>query len=220
MSTAAPPTDHTRSEQVDLTASSSRWGAKAIVGWLFLCAAFSVLVTVGIVFALVGPTIEFFRQVSFGEFFSFDEWAPTFQPPAFGVSRIVAGTLNVTFYAILIALPAGLGAAIYLSEYASPKARGRLKPILEVLEGVPTVAYGFFALTFITPLIRDFWPTFLPGPLGDQPGIFSAASAGLVMGIMIIPTVASISQDAMSAVPAALREAAYGIGSTRMQVAT
>jgi phosphate transport system permease protein len=219
MSTAAPATE-APPDRIDLTASSPRWGEKAIVGWLFLCAAFSVLVTVGIVFALVEPTIEFFRQVSFGEFFSFDEWAPTFQPPAFGVSRIVAGTLNVTFYAILIALPAGLGAAIYLSEYASPKARGRLKPILEVLEGVPTVAYGFFALTFITPLLREIWPTFLPGPLGNPPGIFSAASAGLVMGIMIIPTVASISEDAMSAVPRALREAAYGIGSTRMQVAT
>jgi phosphate transport system permease protein len=220
MSTAAPPTDRTRPEQIDLTASSPRWGEKAIVGWLFLCAAFSVLVTVGIVFALVEPTLEFFSRVSFGEFFSFDEWAPTFQPPAFGVGRIVAGTLNVTFYALLIALPAGLGAAIYLSEYASPRAKRILKPVLEVLEGVPTVAYGFFALTFITPIIRELWPTFLPGALGDPPGIFSAASAGLVMGIMIIPTVASVSQDAMSAVPASLREAAYGIGSTRMQVAT
>lgn len=221
MSTAAPPTERSRPlERVGLTASSARWGEKAIVGWLFACAAFSVLVTVGIIFALAGPTIEFFRQVSPGQFFSFDEWAPTFIPPEFGVARVVAGTLNVTFYALLIGLPCGLGAAIYMSEYASARAKKVLKPMLEVLEGVPTVAYGFFALTFITPLIRRFWPTFLPGELGEPPGIFSAASAGLVMGIMIIPTVASISQDAMNAVPGSLREAAYGLGSTRMQVAT
>ncbi len=218
MSTAAPATGTPR--RIDLTASSPRWGEKIIVGWLFLCAAFSVLVTVGIVFALAAPTVEFFRLVSPGRFFSTDAWAPSFEPPEFGVLRIVSGTLNVTFYALLIALPCGLGAAIYLSEYASHRAKRILKPVLEVLEGVPTVAYGFFALTFVTPLIREYWPTFLPGALGDPPGIFSAASAGLVMGIMIIPTVASVSQDSMSAVPQGLREAAYGIGSTRMQVAT
>lgn len=207
-------------ERIDLTPSSTRWGERAVVGWLFLCAAFSVLVTIGIIFALAGPTIEFFRQVPVSRFFSAEEWAPTFQPPAFGVLNIVVGTLNVVFYALLIALPCGLGAAIYLAEYATARSRKILKPVLEVLEGVPTVAYGFFALTFVTPLIREAWPTFLPGALGEPPGIFSAASAGLVMGIMIIPTVASISQDAMSAVPRGLREAAYGVGSTRMQVAT
>jgi phosphate transport system permease protein len=222
MSTTTPVANRSPAtpDRIGLTASSARWGEKVIIGWLFLCAAFSVLVTVGIVFALAAPTVEFFRLVSFREFFSTGEWAPSFQPPEFGVARIVVGTLNVTFYALLIALPAGLGAAIYLSEYASPRARRVLKPILEVLEGVPTVAYGFFALTFVTPLLREFWPTFLPGGLGDPPGIFSAASAGLVMGVMIIPTVASISQDAMSAVPSALRQAAYGLGGTQMQVAT
>lgn len=204
-----------------LQAQSSRWGEKAVVGWLFLCAAFSVLVTVGIVFSLIPPTIEFFRRVPAMEFFSTDAWAPT-NPgnPGFGVTRLVVGTLNVTLWALLIAIPAGLGAAIYLSEYASPRLRRVLKPVLEVLEGVPTVAYGFFAMTFVTPLMRELWPTFLPGKLGEPPGIFSAASAGVVMGVMIIPTVASISQDAMSAVPSGLREAAYGLGSTRMQVAT
>ena len=206
---------------VSLTASSPRWGEKAIVGWLLLCAAFSVLVTAGIVFSLIPPTVEFFRRVAPGDFFSTDFWAPTNAGnPSFGVLRLVVGTLNVTFWALLIAIPAGLGAAIYLSEYASSRARKVLKPILEVLEGVPTVAYGFFAMTFVTPLLRDLWPTFLPGKLGEPPGIFSAASAGVVMGVMIIPTVASISQDAMSAVPSGLRQAAYGLGSTRMQVAT
>ena len=206
---------------LSLRASSPRWGEKAIVGWLFLCAAFSVLVTAGIVFSLVPPTVEFFRRVAPADFFSTDFWAPTNSGnPGFGVLRLVVGTLNVTFWALLIAIPAGLGAAIYLSEYASSRARKILKPVLEVLEGVPTVAYGFFAMTFVTPLLREFWPTFLPGKLGEPPGIFSAASAGLVMGVMIIPTVASISQDAMSAVPSGLRQAAYGLGSTRMQVAT
>lgn len=197
-----------------------RYGERLVLGWLWLCAALSVLVTIGIVIALVGPAIEFFKVVPVTRFFSTEEWAPTFTPPAFGVLRIVAGTLNVTFWALLIALPCGLGAAIYLSEYASFRAKRTLKPILEVLEGVPTVAYGFFALTFVTPIFRELWPTWLPGALGEEPGIFSAGSAGLVLGIMIIPTVASISQDAMTAVPRGLREAAYGLGSNRMQVAT
>lgn len=206
---------------VSLGASSRRYGEKAVVGWLFICAAFSVLVTVGIVLSLLTPTIEFFNRVAPGNFFSAEAWAPfNSGNPGYGVFRLVVGTLNVTLWALLIAIPAGLGAAIYLSEYASPRARRILKPILEVLEGVPTVAYGVFALTFVTPLLRDYWPTFLPGKLGEPPGVFSAASAGLVMGVMIIPTVASISQDAMSAVPSGLRQAAYGLGSTRMQVAT
>lgn len=203
-----------------LEPAGPRYGERAIQGLLFLCAALSVLVTVGIVVSLVGPTVEFFRQVSPGQFFSASEWAPTFNPPSFGVFRIVVGTLNVTFWALLICIPFGLGAAIYLNEYASPRVRKVLKPTLEVLEGVPTVAYGFFALTFVTPIVRDIWPTFLPGSLGEPPGIFSAGSAGIVLGIMIIPTVASISQDAMAAVPRGLREAAYGLGGTRMQVAT
>ena len=203
---------------ISLTASSRRWGERAILGWLFVCAALSVLVTIGIVFSLVEPAIEFFRQVSPARFFSTDDWAP--RQDAFGVYRLVAGTAAVVLYSCIVALPAGLGAAIYLNEYAKPRTRRTLKPILEVLEGVPTVAYGFFAFVFVTPLLREFWPTFLPGQLGEPPGIFSVGAAGLVLGIMIIPTVASISQDAMAAVPSGLREAAYGLGSTRRQVAT
>lgn len=218
--TQSPPGGD-RQEPVSLSASSRRYGEKAVVGWLFLCAAFSVLVTAGIVVSLLTPTIEFFSRVSPANFFSAESWAPFNEGnPGYGVYRLVVGTLNVTFWALLIAIPAGLGAAIYLSEYASRRARKVLKPILEVLEGVPTVAYGVFALTFVTPLLREYWPTFLPGQLGEPPGVFSAASAGIVMGVMIIPTVASISQDAMSAVPSGLRQAAYGLGSTRMQVAT
>lgn len=212
---AAKQVDH---PPVSLAASSKRWGEKAILAWLFACAALSVLVTIGIVFALVQPAIEFFRQVSPARFFSTEEWAP--RQDQFGVARLVAGTAAVVLYSCMVALPAGLGAAVYLNEYARPRTRRTLKPVLEVLAGVPTVAYGFFAFVFVTPLLREFWPTFLPGKLGEPPGIFSVASAGLVLGIMIIPTVASISQDAMAAVPSGLREAAYGLGSTRRQVAT
>jgi phosphate transport system permease protein len=220
MATTTTPTSSTNPSALSLTSSSPRYGEKAIVVWLFLCAALSVLITVGIVVALVGPTVEFFRRVPVGDFFSTQEWAPTFVPPSFGVARVVAGTFAVVLYSCLIAIPCGLGAAIYMNEYASPKARKTLKPILEVLEGVPTVAYGFFALAFVSPLLKSIWPTWLPGPLGDEPGLLFVGSAGLVLGIMIIPTVASISQDAMAAVPSGLREAAYGLGSNRMQVAT
>lgn len=191
-----------------------RPGEAIVKGLLFACALASVATTVGIIFALAGPTIDFFQQVSIVEFFSLAEWAPTFTPPSFGVWPVVVGTLNVTFWALLIAIPCGLGAAIYLSEYASPATRRRLKPILEVLEGIPTVAYGFFALTFITPLIRDNWPGFL----GEQPGIFSAGAAGVVLGVMIIPTVASISEDAMHSVPRSLRQGAYALGATKRKV--
>jgi phosphate transport system permease protein len=199
-----------------LRSSRPRYGEKLVVASLFLCALASVLTTVGIVVSLFGPTIDFFREIPITRFFSREDWAPTFADPGFGVLNIVAGTLNIVLWSCIVALPIGLGAAIYLSEYASARVRRVLKPTLEVLEGVPTVAYGFFALTFVTPIIRDLWPGFL----GEQPGIFSSASAGLVLGIMIIPTVASIAEDAMSAVPSSLREGAYGLGSTRMQVAT
>src|SRR6056297_1650879 len=208
----------TRPPTPELTRGSPRWGERVIVGWLFLCAAFSVLVTAGIVLALAGPAIEFFRDVSFAEFLRGGIWAP--RQGEFAVFNLVAGTLNVTLYALLIAIPASLGAAIWLSEYASPRARKAIKPILEVLEGVPTVAYGLFAYLFITPILQQVWPTFLPGDVGDPPGIFSAGAAALVMGIMLIPTIGSVAEDAMRAVPSAMRQGAYGLGATRMQVAT
>jgi phosphate transport system permease protein len=192
-----------------------RPGEAVVKALLFACALASVATTVGIIFALAGPTIGFFQEVSIVEFFSLAEWAPTFTPASFGVWPVVVGTLNVTFWALLIAIPCGLGAAIFLSEYATPGTRRKLKPVLEVLEGIPTVAYGFFALTFITPLIRDNWPGFL----GDQPGIFSAGAAGVVLGVMIIPTVASIAEDAMHSVPRSLREGAYALGATKRKVA-
>ncbi|WP_375001458.1 phosphate ABC transporter permease subunit PstC [Aeromicrobium sp. CTD01-1L150] len=201
---------------IDLSARDKRWGERAIVAWLFATAALSVLVTIGIVLSLMGPAVEFFREISIFQFLQAGTWAP--RQGEFDVINLFVGTLNVTMWAILIAIPGGLGAAVWLSEYASSRARNVIKPVLEVLEGVPTVAYGLFAYLFVTPILHDVWPTFLPGKLGEPPGIFSAGAAGLVMGIMLIPTIASISEDAMRAVPQGLREAAYGLGSTRMQV--
>ena len=178
---------------------------------LAVCALVSVLTTVGIVAALLEPSIEFFRSVSVVEFFSGRSWAPLFEPPSFGVQPLVVGTLTVTFWACLVCMPFGLGAAIFLSEYARPRVRRTLKPALEVLAGIPTVVFGFFALTFFTPLLAE---------LGIEVGVFNALSAGIVMGVMLIPTVASISEDAMAAVPQDLRDGAYGLGASRLQVST
>lgn len=197
-----------------LTVVRPRYGELAIQGVLFLCALVSIITTVGIVIALIEPSIEFFSEVSFKEFFTGTTWAPLFNPPSFGVLPLITGTLVTTFWALVICLPLGLGAATYLSEYASPKTRSFLKPVLEVLAGVPTVVYGFFALTFVTPLFQSLWP-------GDGgPGVFNALSAGIVMGVMILPTIASLSEDAMSAVPGGLREGALALGSNKAQVST
>ena len=180
---------------------------------LFLAALISVLTTIGIVIAIIGPTIDFFQEpaVSLWDFLTGTEWTVLFADQNFGVLPLVTATLTTTVIALLVAIPIGLGAAIYLAEYASPRARKVLKPILEVLAGIPTVVYGFFALAFITPQILQ--------RLIDI-GTFSMLSAGLVMGIMIVPTVASLSEDAMTAVPQSLRDGAYGLGSTKMHVAT
>ena len=199
-----------------LEAPRPRYGERAIEALLALAALISIAVTTAIVISLLGPAIGFFGEVSPIDFLLGTEWAPTFEPPAFGVLPIVVGTLNVTLWALLFAVPIGLGAAIYLSEYAPPRVRKTIKPALEVLTGIPTVALGFFALTFITPVLQDVWPAFL----GDRPGIFNAGAAGLAIGLLIVPIIASISEDAMSAVPAGLREGAYALGASRMRVAT
>ena len=194
-----------------LRAGRRRWGEDVIKGVLALCALVSVATTVGIVVALFIPAIEFFREVSIWDYLTGTEWTALFSEPKFGVLPLVAGTFLVTLVAALVCAPFGLGAAIYLSEYANERARSFLKPTLEVLAGIPTVVYGYFALTFVTPLLQD---------IGFKVGPFSALSAALVMGIMLLPTVASVSEDAMSAVPQDLRHGAYALGSTRMQVST
>ncbi|MGH2995137.1 MAG: phosphate ABC transporter permease subunit PstC [Gaiellaceae bacterium] len=194
-----------------LRAERRRWGEDVIKGVLALCALVSILTTAGIVAALLEPSIEFFREVSIVDFFTDARWAPLFADPSFGVRPLLIGTLSVTIWACLVCIPFGLGAAIYLSEYARPRVRGVLKPALEVLAGIPTVVFGYFALTFVTPLLQD---------IGIDVGTFNALSAGLVVGVMLIPTVASLSEDAMAAVPQELRDGAYGLGSTRLQVST
>lgn len=201
-----------------LRAPGPRYGEKAIQGLLALCALLSVLTTTVIVLSLLGPTIGFFEVVPAGDFFFGVDWTPQFEPPSFGVLAVVAGTLNVALWASLFAIPIGLATAIYLSEYAPPKVRRTVKPVLEILAGIPTVAIGVFALTFILPdVIQPLWPgEFLGG--ADKP--FMALAAGLGIGLMIVPIIASISEDAMSAVPRGLREGAYALGATRMKVAT
>jgi len=177
---------------------------------LFLCAALSVLTTAGIILVLAVETFEFLREVSVVEFLTGTEWTPLFANQRFGVLPLVAGTMLVSAIAMLVALPMGLLAAIYLSEYCPSGVRRVVKPVLEILAGVPTVVYGYFALTFVTPVLQQFLPT-LSG--------FNALSPGLVMGLMILPLVSSLSEDAMRAVPRGLREGSYALGATRMQTA-
>jgi phosphate transport system permease protein len=176
------------------------------------CAVISIATTVGIVFALLEPAIEFFQEVNFIDFITGTRWAPLFEPPDFGVVPLLAGTFSITIWASLVCIPFGLGAAIYMSEYARPRVRKTIKPILEVLAGIPTVVFGYFALLLVTPLLKD---------IGfDISGAFSALSAGLVVGVMVLPTVATLSEDAMNAVPMDLRSGAYALGGTRLKVST
>jgi phosphate transport system permease protein len=175
---------------------------------LALCGFLSVVTTTAIVIALLGPTIGFFDVVPIGDFLFGTDWTPTFQPPSFGVLAIVVGTLSVTLWAMLFAIPIGLGAAIYLSEYAHSRVRKVIKPVLEILAGVPTVV--------IPHIIRPIWPGDF---LGGANSPFMALGAGLAVGLMIVPIIASISEDAMSAVPAGLREGAYAMGATKTKVA-
>ncbi len=179
---------------------------------LAACAYASILTTFGIVFVLLFETLRFFRQVSIVEFLTSTEWSASFANGEFGIMVLICGTLLTTAIALAVALPVGLLAAIFLSEYASTRLRRWLKPALEVLAGVPTIVYGYFALTFVTPLLKA---TIFPNM-----AIFNALSAGLVMGIMIIPTVASVSEDSIYAVPRSLREGAYALGATKFETAT
>lgn len=173
-------------------------------------AGLSVLITVGIVLALLIPALSFFREVGVVEFLTGTRWAPTFADASFGVLPLVLGTLWTTVIGLAIAVPFGLGAAVFLSEYAKPGVRRVLKPVLEVLAGVPSVVYGYFALTFVAP-------TLLSDLLNVDVGTYSVLAAGLVLGVMIIPTVASLSEDAMTAVPAALRQGSFALGANKMR---
>lgn len=187
---------------------------RVIKGVLAAMAGVTVVTSVLIVVALVRPAIAFFGDVNFLEFIGGVDWKPLFKPPHFGVWSIFVGSLWVGSIALVVAIPLGLGAAFFLSEYASPRVRSIVKPVLEVLAGIPTVVFGFFALNFVNPnLVAKLWP------VGDV-GTYSVLAAGLVTGIMILPTVASLAEDAMSSVPDALRQGAYALGSNRREVST
>lgn len=194
--------------------SRNRKGKKVIekiipIG-LFLAASISVLTTFGIVFTLIFETIEFFTRVSITDYLFGKEWLPfSGKEPLYGILPLILGTFKVTLIAIFVAVPFGLGAAIYLSEYASERVRKTIKPILEVLAGVPTIVYGFFALTFVTPILQAIIPSLK---------IFNAVSPGIVVGIMVLPMIASMSEDAMSSVPKSIREGALGLGATKLEV--
>jgi len=183
---------------------------KAMPFVLLVTALVSILTTIGIVFTLIFETFEFFQRVSITDFLFGTEWLPfSGNDPLYGILPLVMGTLKVTLIAVIVAVPLGIASSIYLSEYASDRVRRVIKPILEVLAGVPTIVYGFFALTFVTPLLQQLIPSLK---------IFNALSPGLVVGIMILPMIVSLSEDAMSSVPNSIREGALGLGATKLEV--
>ena len=201
-------------KKVEALGLSSRvlthWKEKAVESLLLLAALTSVAITIGIVGILVYESIGFFRQVPLLDFLTDRQWTPLFSEPHYGILSLVSGTVVTTMVALGVAIPMGSLIAIYLSEYASHGIREMVKPVLELLSAVPTVVYGYFALLFVTPALQKLWPA-LPG--------FNMLSAGLVIGIMIVPYVSSVSEDAMRAVPVHLREGAFALGATRMQTA-
>jgi phosphate transport system permease protein len=203
MAQAAPP-------RRDFNVRRPRLGESLIETALFAAAAASILITALILFILVNGSVQFFREVSIVSFLTDTQWTPLFENPRYGIAPLLAGTLLSTLVALALAVPVGLMVAIYLSEFASVAARETVKPILELLAGVPTVIFGYFALLFVTPLLKQF----IPG-LGG----FNVLSAGLVIGILIVPYIASLSEDAMRAVPQALREGSFAMGATRLETA-
>jgi phosphate transport system permease protein len=183
---------------------------KIIEGGLALSGALTIVITLGIIWVLFSESISFFKEVSIFDFLTDTEWTPLFTQKHYGILPLLSGTLLTTLIAVGTAMPVGLIIAIYLSEYAPRNFRNRVKPVMEILAAIPTVVYGFFALSVVTPFLQSF----IPGV-----GTFNALSAGLVMGVMIVPMISSLSEDALNAVPKSLREASYGMGATRFQTA-
>jgi phosphate transport system permease protein len=181
---------------------------------LAVIALSGVIITTGVVVALIRPTVQFFQEVSITEFLTTTTWFPLYEPPDFGVWPLVIGTFTVMLIAVIIAVPGGLGIAFFLSEYASPKTKRVLKPLLEILAGVPTVVFGFFALTFIAPNVaQKIW-------VFSDVGFYSALAAGITVGLMILPMMTTLAEDAMAAVPRALVEGAYALGATKREACT
>jgi len=189
--------------------SSRTVGEKAIEAFLLACGALSIFTTIGIILVLVVESALFFENVSLSQFFFDTQWTPLFMEKHFGIWPLMCGTVLTSVIALTLSVPAGLIIAIYLSEFASERSRKIIKPVLEILAGIPTIVYGYFALLFITPLLQLFLPAL---------GSFNALSAGLVMGIMILPMVASLSEDAIYTVPQNLREGAYALGASKLQM--
>jgi len=185
---------------------------RLIHGGLFACAFLSIATTASIIYVLLRESVSFFQNVPILEFITGTVWAPTFAAPQFGVLPLICGTFLIAAGALLVALPVGLGSAIFMSEYAPVPVRSVLKPTLEILAGVPSVVYGYFALMFVTPHVLR--------PLFPNTEIFNAASAAIVVGVMIIPTISSLCDDALRAVPRHLREAAYAVSATKLEVST
>ncbi|MBA3301255.1 MAG: phosphate ABC transporter permease subunit PstC, partial [Thermoleophilaceae bacterium] len=190
--------------------SNRRFWEQVIKVVLFLAAILSIVTTSLIVLALLRETITFFQEVPFTEYIGGTDWSPLFKPASFGVLPLIVGTLLITAIALIVAIPLGLGSAIYLSEYAGPRVRKVLKPALELLAGVPTIVFGFFALTFFTPEI-------LQALFGSEIKVYNALAGGIIVGFMVIPTVASVAEDAMSSVPQSLREGSSGLGASKFQ---
>lgn len=188
-----------------------RWKERAIKALLFICAFLSVVTTFAIIVVLVREAFPFFQEVSLRSFFTGRRWTPLLHPRSFGVLPLVCGTLLIVIGAAVVALPVGLACAVYLAEYASDRVRSVIKPVLEILSGIPTVVYGYFALTFVTPVLASVFPS---------TKVFNAASASIVVGIMVLPMVASLCDDALRAVPKPLRQGAYALGATPFEVTT
>jgi phosphate transport system permease protein len=199
-------------ERPSVSKALRRWRERAIELGLLACALLSILTTGGIIWVLASESLAFFQHVPAPSFLLGTRWAPLLEPRSFGVLPLVCGTFLVAGLGLVLAVPIGIASAIYLSEYAPPQLRQILKPVLEILAGVPTVVYGFFALTFITPYVLR--------PVLPQTHIFNAASAAIVVAVMVIPTISSLCDDAFGAVPRTLRDAAYALSATRLEVST
>jgi phosphate transport system permease protein len=210
---ASPLMTGPRPGPLDLSGRRSRHRSERVIGAaLFVCGALSILTTVGIVLVLIEQAVEFFVDVPVWDFLTGTKWTALFNNPSYGVLPLVAGTFLITGIALLVALPLGLMSSIYLSEYAPGRVSAVLKPVLELLAGVPTIVYGFFAVTFIRPEVLK--------PIFSDIEPFSALAAGIAVGILITPLIASLSEDAMRSVPRALREGGYAVGATKLEVAT
>ncbi len=198
----------------DFTKTKLRWGERLMEGLLFAAAALAIAIVVGIVYVVLSESTKFFSHVSIAEFLTSTTWTPLFDNPHYGIAPLLSGTFMATLVALAVAVPLGLLVAIYLSEFAGHRTRETLKPTLELLAAVPTVVYGYFALLFVTPLLQQWLR-----PFGVELPSFNLLSAGLVMGLMIIPYIASLSEDAMRAVPRSMREGSFAMGATRLETA-